>query len=71
MADLLRKMQGASTAPKPVVLGMVGKDHLTAWMAKHGVSPSSIKYVCKKGIDGFHTSLKQPSGSVRRTRHAR
>lgn len=51
VAALLGKMQGACVAPKPVVLGMVGKEHLTAWMEAHGVTPSSVKYICRKGED--------------------
>ena len=42
---LLRRMQDHSRAPKPQALGVLGKDHLRAWMARYtDVDPDSVRY---------------------------
>lgn len=49
--ELLSRIQATSAAPAPKALGVIGKDHLTAWMMAHGVSVDSIRYTKKAGID--------------------
>ncbi len=51
--QLLTRMQAASTAPPATALGIIGQDHLTAWMTAQGVAPDSIRYQRKAGIDGL------------------
>lgn len=53
VAMLLKRMQDASTPPPAKALGSIGKEHWTAWMIAHGVTPASIKYFRKAGIDGL------------------
>ncbi len=48
---LLDKMQVECIAPKPQMLGIVGKDHFTKWMIDHGGAEPSITYNIKKGFD--------------------
>jgi DNA topoisomerase VI subunit B len=62
VTKLLKKMQDTSVAPKPAVLGMVGKDHFIAFMEAHGVSPDSVRYACKKGDDGLPYILETAFG---------
>jgi len=62
VAELLKKMQSECVAPKPAVLGLVGKDHLTAYMKAQGVSSSSIRYACKKGDDELPYILETAFG---------
>jgi hypothetical protein len=49
--EILGRMQAASTAPPPQQLGIIGKEHLSRWMAAQGVARTSIKYQQKRGID--------------------
>ena len=51
LGDLLVRMQAACTPPKPSVLGIIGEEHLTAWMVARGVVKTSIKYIRKKNIE--------------------
>ncbi len=51
LVQLLEKMKAESVAPKPNVLGIIGKDHLTKWMVSNGISEQTIKYLKKTGID--------------------
>ena len=53
VAALLNRMQAASMAPSPQLLGMIGQDHLSAWMVSQGIAEDSIRYIKKKGIDGL------------------
>ncbi|MDN5870459.1 MAG: ATP-binding protein [Nitrococcus sp.] len=48
---LLERMTAASKAPKPQALGVLGKDHLTAWMVRNGVAEESIRYKRSAGED--------------------
>jgi DNA topoisomerase VI subunit B len=49
---LLDNMQKECIAPKPSVLGIIGKEHFTNWMIGKGGAEHSIKYIKKTGIDG-------------------
>src|SRR5690606_12175587 len=60
--ELLQRMQGASTAPSPKALGKIGEEHLTAWRASQNVSPESIKYIAKAGVDGLPFVLEMAFG---------
>ena len=51
LGKLLERMQAGCTPPKPSVLGTIGKEHLTAWMAARGVAKTSIKYIRKKNTE--------------------
>jgi DNA topoisomerase VI subunit B len=62
VSALLGRMQKSSNAPKPRALGIIGKEHFTAWMKGHGATESSIKYVCKKGIDGLPYMIETAFG---------
>ncbi|KKK51559.1 hypothetical protein LCGC14_3113730, partial [marine sediment metagenome] len=43
--ELLVAMQTISTEPKPSMLGIIGKEHLSEWMVKYAdVSKESINY---------------------------
>jgi len=48
---LLGKMQTECIAPKPSVLGIIGKDHFTKWLLSHGGAEPSITYIKKQGFD--------------------
>ena len=48
---LLEKMQAECTAPKPQALGVIGKDHFTKWMLRHGAAEPSVKYIKEQGYD--------------------
>lgn len=50
--ELLTRMQAASSPPPAKALGVIGKEHLTAWMVAQGVSPESIRYARKAGNGG-------------------
>ncbi|MGA2464668.1 MAG: hypothetical protein ABSH06_09995 [Thermodesulfobacteriota bacterium] len=53
--DLLDVMKGLSTAPKPAILGIIGKDHLKNWLIKYeGITEISFQYV---KIVGFENNL--------------
>lgn len=43
-ATLLAAMQGASKAVKPEALGVIGEEHLAAWLQRFEASPESIRY---------------------------
>lgn len=51
---LLADMQAGSKPPKPLALGLIGKEHLTRWATTHGdAAEKSIKYqrtVSKEGM---------------------
>ena len=48
---LLDRMKQNSRPPKPVALGVIGKEHLTGWMLNRAnVAESSIKYRKKVGL---------------------
>lgn len=49
--NLLERMQTHSAAPKPQMLGVLGKAHMTAWMVRSGVAADSIKYKRLMGVD--------------------
>jgi DNA topoisomerase VI subunit B len=50
---LLVRMKDAARAPKPAALGVIGRDHLAAWMVKHGeVEPASVQYRKITGMEG-------------------
>jgi len=54
LKELLAVMKTVSTGPKPSMLGVIGKEHLSQWMVKYAnVSEESIKYVKTKGNDGL------------------
>ena len=41
-----------SQPPSPRKLGVIGKEHLSAWMAWHcNVAPTSVRYACKMSIE--------------------
>jgi DNA topoisomerase VI subunit B len=48
---LLENMKKESIAPKPNLLGIIGKEHFTSWMIGKGGAEHSIKYSKKTGID--------------------
>lgn len=62
LGKLLKRMQAGCTPPKPSILGTIGEDHLTAWMAARGVVESSIKYIRKKGTDDLPYILEVAFG---------
>lgn len=43
-ATLLAAMQGASKVVKPEALGVIGEEHLAAWLQRFEASPESIRY---------------------------
>lgn len=51
VAELLARMTAATNAPKPSALGILGKDHLNAWMVRNGVSEESIRYKRSLGVE--------------------
>lgn len=48
---LLGKMQAECIAPKPMMLGIIGKDHFTKWILSQGGAEPSITYNIRKGIN--------------------
>lgn len=48
---LLNRMQAECVAPKPTVLGVIGKEHFTKWMLNHGGAEPSITYIKRHGFD--------------------
>lgn len=72
VSELLSSMKIGSTAPPPRVLGIIGEEHLAAWMTAHGVSKDSIRYRKKADNDGLPYILEiafginQDDGSTRR-----
>jgi DNA topoisomerase VI subunit B len=49
---LLADMKAASKPAKPAVLGVIGKDHLTKWLIRHGrAAEKSIKYQRTMNVD--------------------
>jgi DNA topoisomerase VI subunit B len=55
LTTLLERMQAESRPPKPQALGVIGKEHLSGWMVRHGgVVHSSIRHKKITGvIDGI------------------
>ncbi len=52
LATLLRRMKELSQPPKPYLLGVIGKEHLTGWMVgRAGVAEGSIKYRKRTGVE--------------------
>jgi DNA topoisomerase VI subunit B len=49
---LLENMKKECIAPKPNLLGIIGKEHFTSWMIGKGGAEHSIKYSKKTGIEG-------------------
>jgi len=50
--DLLEVMKGLSTAPKPAILGIIGKEHLKNWLIKYeGITENSFNYVKTVGFE--------------------
>jgi DNA topoisomerase VI subunit B len=49
---LLDNMQKECIAPKPNLLGIIGKEHFTSWMIGKGGAEHSVRYSKKTGIDG-------------------
>ena len=62
VTELLQRMQAHSKVPAPRLLGLIGQDHLSTWMASQGVVEQSIKYVKKQGIDGMPFVLEMAFG---------
>jgi DNA topoisomerase VI subunit B len=53
IAELLHRMQALSRPVKPQALGVIGEEHLGAWMVAHAnVAADSVKYARRYGIDG-------------------
>jgi len=64
-------MQELSKPVKPVGLGVVGHQHLTAWMVRYaGVTEESVRYVRRCGDDGMPFVVETAFG-VRGDRDAR
>ncbi len=60
---LLVATKKLSNEPKPAALGLIGQEHLTAWMARYaGVSEKSVKYARRMGIDGLPHVLEAAFG---------
>jgi len=51
LKNLLLKMQSECVAPKPQMLGIIGKDHITKWILSQGGAEPSITYNIRKGFD--------------------
>jgi DNA topoisomerase VI subunit B len=51
--NILQTMQAESKPPKPAILGIIGKEHLTEWMIRRNVEENTIKYVRKTGFDNL------------------
>ncbi|MGA2467344.1 MAG: hypothetical protein ABSH06_23735 [Thermodesulfobacteriota bacterium] len=50
--DLLDVMKGLSTAPKPAILGIIGKEHLKKWLISYaGITEESFNYVKTVGFE--------------------
>lgn len=62
VAELLQRMRTASKAPSPRLLGIIGQDHLSAWMVSQGVAEGGIRYIKKQGIDGLPFVLEMAFG---------
>jgi len=52
VSELLSKMQTECTPPKPKVLGLIGEDHIKAWMIANGGIEDSLEYVKKLCYNG-------------------
>ena len=51
---LLADMQAASSPPKPSMLGIIGKEHLTQWLLRYGdAAEKSIKYTREVSKEGM------------------
>ncbi len=49
VGELLERMQANAKAPKPRALGVIGEEHVRAWMVADGADPEAIQYVKSQG----------------------
>ncbi len=69
---LLVDMKAASKPPKPSALGIIGKQHLTQWMLKHGdAAKESIKYDRVMGTEAGMPYVIEVAFGVRKQDEAR
>lgn len=67
---LLMAMQKQSTEPKPKLLGIIGKEHFTAWLLAHNAAENTVKYVKKEGLDGGLPYVMEVGFAVSNDDHA-